>query len=166
MKIGIISDTHGLLRPEVFEHFADVDQILHAGDIGPADLLVELEALAPVTAVWGNTDGGEIRSRVAEVARVQLAGVSAVVVHGQQFGSPTPERVAAAYPDARLVVFGHSHKPVIRQVGATLAVNPGSAGPIRFGVAPSLAIAEIRDGTCSANLITLNPKAPPKRRGA
>jgi putative phosphoesterase len=164
MRIGIISDTHGLLRPEVFDHFAAVDHILHAGDIGPAELLVELEALAPVTAVWGNTDSWDIRSRVPEVAQVELAGIDAVVVHGQQFGSPTPERVAAAYPDARIVVFGHSHKAMIRQVGATLAVNPGSAGRIRFGVTPTLAIAEISNGTCAAEVVTIVPRASPRRR--
>jgi len=160
MRVGIISDTHGLLRPEVFEHFAGVEHILHAGDVGPADLLVELEAIAPVTAVWGNTDGFDVRTRLPEIARVTLGGVEIVVVHGQQFGSPTPERVAPAFPGAGLVVFGHSHKPVIQQVGKTLAVNPGSAGPVRFRTPPTLALAELGAEQTSARLITLAP--PPQ----
>jgi uncharacterized protein len=155
MRVGIISDTHDLLRPEVFTHFAGVEHILHAGDIGDAGLLVELEAIAPVTAVWGNTDGMELRARLPEIARVRLAGVDVVVLHGQQLGSPTPERVVAGHPDAGLVVFGHSHKPVVRQVGGTWAVNPGSAGPIRFGVAPTLVVAEVDTERITAELIRL-----------
>jgi len=154
MLLGIISDTHGLLRAEVFERFQGVEHILHAGDIGSPDVLVELEAIAPVTAVWGNVDGWEIRARVPEVARVELGGRQVVVVHGMQFGSPTPERVAAAYPDADLVVFGHSHRPEVEQVGSVLAVNPGSAGPARFGATPTLALAEI--GTeCRVEILSL-----------
>lgn len=155
VRVGIISDTHGLLRPAVFDHFSGVEHILHAGDVGLTDLLTELEAVAPVTAVWGNTDGWDLQERLLEIARLELAGVSIVVVHGQQFGSPTPERVAAAYPEADLVVFGHSHKAVIRQVGSTLAVNPGSAGPMRFGVTPTLALAELRASQPTAWLVTL-----------
>jgi putative phosphoesterase len=155
MKVGVISDTHGLLRREVFERFADVEHILHAGDVGPAELLTELEAIAPVTAVWGNTDGFEIRARVPEVAEVTLGGVRIVVVHGMQVGSPTAEKMAAAYPDAGMVVFGHSHVPVIRTVGSVLAVNPGSAGPIRFREKPTLAIATLEDGRARGELVEL-----------
>jgi putative phosphoesterase len=158
MKIGIISDTHGLLRPQVFDALEGVDHILHAGDVGDPDILVELAAIAPVTAVWGNVDGMEIRARVPEVARVELGGVRIAVVHGMQFGSPTPQKVAAAYPDAGLVVFGHSHRPLIQQVGPTLAVNPGSAGPRRFKDPVTVAIAEIEDGRVQARLIDLIPR--------
>ncbi|HEV2130900.1 MAG TPA: metallophosphoesterase family protein [Longimicrobiaceae bacterium] len=156
MRVGIISDTHGLLRPEVFDHFAGVEHILHAGDVGPADLLVELEVVAPVTAVWGNTDGWEIRQRCPEVSRLELAGVQVVVLHGQQLGSPTPEKVAAKYPEAGLVVFGHSHQAVIRQVGSVLAVNPGSAGPRRFRTTPSLALATLAEGRIDVGLVELS----------
>lgn len=155
MLLGIISDTHGLLRPEVFAHFAGVEHILHAGDIGPVELLAELEAIAPVTAVWGNTDGWDVRGRVPEIARVELAGVPVVVLHGQQFGAPTPEKVAAAYTEAGLVVFGHSHRPVIRWVGSTLVINPGGAGAARFGLTPSITLAEVIDGKVSAHLVPL-----------
>lgn len=141
MKIGLISDTHGLLRPEVFRALEGVDHILHAGDVGDAEILVELRAIAPLTAVWGNTDGWEIRERVPETARLELGGRTVVVTHGHPFGSPTPAALAEAHPDAELVVFGHSHRPVIRRVGRVLAVNPGSAGPRRFSLPVTVAIA-------------------------
>lgn len=156
MKIGIISDTHGLLRPAVFEHFADVDHILHAGDLGSLDLLKELEAIAPVSIVWGNTDDMEVRARVPEVVRVSLDGVQVVVVHGHQFGSPNPRVVARAHREAGLVVFGHTHHPVVEWVGTTLAVNPGSAGPRRFSQPVTLATAMIRDGRVTPCLTSLN----------
>ncbi len=155
MRVGIISDTHGLLRPEVFAAFEGVEHILHAGDVGPAELLAELEAIAPVTAVWGNTDGWEVRGRVKEVAEVELGGVRVVVLHGMQLGSPTPEKVAAAHPGAGLVVFGHTHRALVRQVGDTLAVNPGSAGPRRFRDPVTVALGELASGRASVRLVTL-----------
>ena len=158
MKVGIISDTHGLLRPQVFEVFAGVEHILHAGDVGDPDILDELAALAPVTAVWGNVDGFDVRTRTTEIASVELGGVLAVVIHGMQFGSPTPEKVAAAHPDAGLVVFGHSHRPLIQQVGRTLAVNPGSAGRQRVRDPVSVALADITDGKVTARLVDLDPR--------
>lgn len=155
MEIGIVSDTHGLLRPELFAALEGVEHILHAGDLGPAELLAELEAVAPVTAVWGNTDGWDVRDRVPEVAEVELEGVRVVVIHGQQLGSPSPARVAARYPEAGLVVFGHSHQPVVQRVGAVLAVNPGSAGPRRFRLPVTAARATLREGRAEARLVTL-----------
>lgn len=98
MRLGVIADTHGLLRPEVFELFREVDHILHAGDLGPLELLDELEAMAPVTAVYGNTDGWEVRQRLPQVAEVELAGLQFVVTHGDQFGSPTPEGSTRRFP--------------------------------------------------------------------
>jgi uncharacterized protein len=156
LTIGLISDTHGLLRPGVLEIFRNVDHILHAGDVGTEDILVELQAIAPVTAVWGNTDGWEIRDQVPEVARVTLGEIEAVVVHGHRFGSPTPARVAAAHPDADLVVFGHSHVPLIERVGGVLAVNPGSAGPKRFKLPTTVAIAEVSGVQLTARLVQLD----------
>jgi putative phosphoesterase len=160
MKIGIISDTHGLLRPQVFEVFEGVKHILHAGDVGDPDILVELAALAPVTAVWGNVDGMGLRAHIPEVARLELGGVRIVILHGMQLGSPTPQKAAAAHPDAGLVVFGHSHRPLIQQIGPTLAVNPGSAGPRRFKDPVTVAIAEVENGTVQARLIDLIPRNP------
>jgi putative phosphoesterase len=155
MKVGILSDTHGLLRPELFEALDGVDQILHAGDIGSLDLLAELEALAPVTAVWGNTDGWDVRGRVPETAEVELGGVRVVVIHGHQLGSPTPAALAARYPAAGLVVFGHTHQPLIERVGGVLAVNPGSVGPRRFKLPVSLGLATIDEGSVDVRLQTL-----------
>lgn len=157
MRVGLISDTHGLLRAEVFEALAGVEHVLHAGDVGPASLLDELAALAPVTAVWGNTDGWDVRHRVPEVARLELAGVPVVVLHGMQLGAPTPAKAAAAYPDAGLVVFGHSHRPGVETVGAVTAVNPGSAGPQRFRDPVTVAVAELDGGRVSVRHVPLDP---------
>lgn len=158
LLIGLISDTHGLLRPEVFTAFEEVEHILHAGDVGDPDILVELAAIAPVTAVWGNVDHGELRRRLPEVARVELAGQSIVVVHGQQFGSPSPARVAAAYPGADIVVFGHSHEPVVERLGEVLAVNPGSAGPARFSLPVTVALATVGPEGVRVDLVDLVPR--------
>jgi putative phosphoesterase len=160
MKIGIISDTHGLLRAQVFDVFQGVQHILHAGDVGDPGILTELAAIAPVTAVWGNVDGMDLRARIPEIARLELGGVRIVILHGMQLGSPTPQKAAAAHPDAGLVVFGHSHRPIIQQAGPTLAVNPGSAGPRRFKDPVTVAIAEIENGTVQARLIDLIPRNP------
>ena len=147
MRLGVISDTHGLLRPEVFDAFAEVDQILHAGDIGSLELLAELEALAPVTAVYGNTDGFELRNRLPRVARVELDGFDIVVTHGDQFGSPTPEKLNAAFPEPQILVYGHTHRPLLTIVDVVVTVmNPGSAGPRRFKIPPSVGILELEAG--------------------
>ena len=147
MRLGIIADTHGLLRPEVFEAFAEVDHILHAGDVGPPELLDELAALAPVTAVYGNTDGYELRSRLPQVARVELDGFTIVVTHGDQFGSPTPEKLHDAFPDAEILIFGHTHRPLLTLVDVVVTVmNPGGAGARRFSLPPSVGIMELEAG--------------------
>jgi uncharacterized protein len=155
VRVGLISDTHGLLRPEVFTHFAGVEAILHAGDVGGEEILVELEAIAPVTAVLGNTDGGALGARLSEVARLTLGGAQVVVTHGDRLESATAAAAAAAFPDADLVVFGHSHRPEVGRAGRTLAVNPGGAGHRRFGLAPSVALAEIERGEVSVRIVEL-----------
>lgn len=147
MRLGVIADTHGLLRGEVFDVFRDVDHILHAGDLGPLDLLSELEALAPVTAVYGNTDGSDVRSRLPQVARVELDGFGIVVTHGDQLGAPNPEKLHAAFPDAEILVFGHTHRPLLTLVDVVVTVmNPGGAGPKRFDLPPSVGILELEPG--------------------
>lgn len=147
MRLGIISDTHGLLRPEVFTAFAGVDLILHAGDIGPPGLLTELEAIAPVRAVWGNTDGFDIRARVPEVIEERIEGTDFVVVHGHQVGAPTPARLAATYPRAEVIVFGHTHRPLLETVDLVVTVmNPGGAGARRFDLPASVGIMELEPG--------------------
>jgi putative phosphoesterase len=147
MRLGIISDTHGLLRPEVFEIFREVDQILHAGDIGPLDLLTELEALAPVTAVYGNTDDWDVRSRIPAVVERRIEGLDFVLLHGDQLGSPTPEALHAVYPGADVIIFGHTHRPLLTTVDFTVTVmNPGGAGRRRFALPPSVGIMELEAG--------------------
>jgi putative phosphoesterase len=147
MRLGVIADTHGLLRPEVFQAFAEVDHILHAGDIGPVDLLTELESLAPVTAVYGNTDHDEIRDRLPQVASIELEGFDIVLTHGDQLGSPTPENLNAAFPDAQIIVYGHTHRPLLTIVDVVVTVmNPGGAGHRRFGLPPSVGILELEPG--------------------
>jgi putative phosphoesterase len=147
VRLGVISDTHGLLRPEVFDVFKEVDHILHAGDVGPAEILTELEAIAPVTAVYGNTDGWDLRARLPQVASIRLDGFDIVVTHGDQLGSPTPEKLNAAFPDAEIIVFGHTHRPLLTLVDVVVTVmNPGGAGPQRFNLPPSVGIMELEAG--------------------
>ncbi len=158
MRVGLISDTHGMLRPEVFAAFHGVDYIVHAGDIGDPDIIVSLEAIAPVTAVWGNTDRWDIVKDHPEIAEIDLDGVRTVVIHGHQYGSPTATRVAQAHPGAGLVVFGHSHQPEIVKHEGVLAVNPGSAGPGRFTLPVTVAIAICESGRVEASIVELLPR--------
>jgi putative phosphoesterase len=147
MRLGVIADTHGLLRPEVFTAFAGVQHIVHAGDLGPLDLLSELEAIAPVTAVYGNTDDDDVRRRLPQVARVRLEGFDIVVTHGDQLGSPTPAALNAAFPDADILVYGHTHRPLLTVIDVVVTVmNPGGAGHRRFGLPPSVGILELEPG--------------------
>lgn len=147
MRLGIISDTHGLLRPEVFEVFSEVDLILHAGDIGSPELLEELEALAPVLAVWGNTDGFDIRNRVPETVVTRIEGFDFVIVHGHQVGVPTPDKLNRAYPNAEVIIFGHTHRPLLVVVDQVVTVmNPGGAGARRFDFPASVGIMELEPG--------------------
>lgn len=147
MRLGIISDTHGLLRPEVFEAFRQVDLILHAGDVGSLDLLTELEAIAPVEAVYGNTDGFDLRARLPQVVNRRIEGIDFVVTHGDQLGSPTPEKLQAAFPAAEVIIYGHTHRPLLTTLDMVVTVmNPGGAGPRRFSLPPSVGIMELEAG--------------------
>jgi uncharacterized protein len=147
MRLGIIADTHGLLRPEVFDVFAGVDRILHAGDIGSPELLSELEAIAPVTAVWGNTDGFDLRGVVPEIVEIRIEGFDFLVVHGHQLGIPSPHKLHARWPAAEVIVFGHTHKPLLTTVDQVVTVmNPGGAGPRRFDLPASVGIMELEPG--------------------
>jgi len=147
VRIGVISDTHGLLRPEVFEVFSEVDLIIHAGDIGPSSILDDLKAIAPVVAVWGNTDGFEIRHAVPEIIEQEIEGLSFVVVHGHQLGSPTPENLTTRWPDALVIIYGHTHRPLLTLVDNVVTVmNPGGAGQRRFDLPPSVGILELEPG--------------------
>jgi uncharacterized protein len=147
MKIGIISDTHGLLRPEAVTRLADVDHILHAGDIGGLEVIEELRRLAPVTAVRGNVDREAWADAIPETARVTLAGRSILVLHDL---NTLDLDVAAA--GIEVVVSGHSHRPRIATTDGVLYLNPGSAGPRRFSLPIALATLELDGDTVRPDL--------------
>jgi putative phosphoesterase len=140
MKIGLISDTHGKLRGSVFTAFDGVEAILHAGDVGDPQILQELGAIAPVHAVFGNTDGPDVRAVTAESLSLVFDERRIVVVHGHLLASLAPARLRDAYPDADVVMHGHTHVALVDDAGAPLVVNPGAAGPARFRLKPSVAI--------------------------
>ncbi|HEU4788043.1 MAG TPA: metallophosphoesterase family protein [Gemmatimonadaceae bacterium] len=151
--VGLVSDTHGLLRPEVHEALAGVELILHAGDVGGDDILIELEQIAPVHAVYGNTDPPG-HPRLAASLEESVGGVRVHVSHGHELGAPTPEKLLATY-DADVIVYGHTHKPLVVNVAGRWVVNPGAAGPRRFDLVPSVARMTIRDGAVSVDVVTL-----------
>lgn len=146
MRVGLISDTHNRLRPEVFTLFEGVDLILHAGDVGDADILVELETIAPVHAVIGNTDSPALRPRVQDEVQLELEGFRVVMLHGHRLGSPNADNLAAAYPHADIIIYGHTHRQRVDRRGDVLVVNPGAAGAARFDLKPAVAILELERG--------------------
>lgn len=151
--VGLISDTHGLVRPGVHVALAGVELILHAGDVGGDDVLDELSLIAPVLAVFGNTDApGDARLRAA--IEHTFGGVSVHVSHGHEVGSPTPARLLGRY-DARVIVYGHTHRQHVAESDGRLVVNPGAAGARRFKLEPSVARLTIEDGRPSVELIPL-----------
>ena len=152
--IGLISDTHGLLRPEVFDALSGVSQILHAGDVGPPELLVELSAIAPVRAVYGNTDAP---GRPDLVQRIEdtIGGLRIVVTHGHELGSPKPPQLVARYPNADIIVYGHTHQQLVTQAARRTVVNPGAAGAQRFKLLPSVAKLFIHDRQVDVKIIPL-----------
>lgn len=138
MKIGIISDTHGLLRPEAVERLAGVDHIIHAGDIGRPEVIAELRRIAPVTAVRGNVDRDAWARGYPHTELVKLGGRFFYVLHNVAELDLDP---AAAGID--VVVSGHSHQPRIETADGVVYLNPGSAGPRRFSLPIALATLEL-----------------------
>ena len=151
--VGLISDTHGLLRPSVHEALAGVELILHAGDVGGDDVLLELEQIAPVRAVYGNTDPPGHPRLTGEIDET-IAGVRVHVSHGHELGAPTPDKLLARYV-ADVLVYGHPHKPLVVHVSDRWVVNPGAAGPRRFNVVPSVARMTIRDRAVEVEIVEL-----------
>ena len=151
--IGLISDTHGQVRADVHQALAGVELILHAGDVGGDDVLDELGVIAPVLAVHGNTDPPG-HPRLAAAIEREFAGVSVHVSHGHEVGSPNPERLLARYP-ADVIIYGHTHRPLVTRAQGRLVVNPGAAGPRRFDLMPSVARLVIEDGTAQVELVAL-----------
>ena len=153
MVIGLIADTHGTLRPDVHRALAGVDLILHAGDVGGDGILDELRIVAPVRAVYGNTDvPGSIR--LTDGVEFELCGLTLHMSHGHEIGSPTPEVLLRTY-DADIIVFGHTHRQLVFREGSRLVINPGSAGAPRFDLPPSVAILSLNEGACEVEIIDL-----------
>jgi putative phosphoesterase len=160
LEVGVISDTHGLVRPEALRALEGSAVILHAGDIGGNDVLEQLGRLAPVIAVRGNTDGGWARL-LPERRLLELSGAAVLLLHDRALVGPEPfaERGAdgrAAAAGDRVIVFGHSHQPLARRRGGVLWFNPGSAGPRRFSLPVSLGRLLIEGGRVRRRLITLH----------
>jgi len=149
MQIGILSDTHGLLRPEALEALQGSDHILHAGDIGNIEILASLAEIAPVTAIHGNIDVYGPCAELPATEAIELAGRLFYLVHSLQDLDINPKQAGVS-----CVVTGHSHKPVIEEQGGVLYLNPGSAGPRRFGLPVTLARLILTD-RLTPKLITL-----------
>jgi putative phosphoesterase len=141
MRIGVISDTHGLLRPEAIDALAGVEHILHAGDVGGIEILERLRAIAPVTAIRGNVDGFGQCATLPEIEVVELGGHSFYMLHDLNALDLDP--VAAGMAS---VIYGHSHQPKKEMRRGVLYFNPGSAGPRRFSLPVSLGFLDIGDG--------------------
>lgn len=150
MHIGLISDTHGLLRPEALDALRGTDLILHAGDIGKPEVLEGLQAIAPVIAVWGNNDKGEWAEAIAQETTIQAEQVSIHMLHIVQELKLDPKDAGI-----RVVISGHSHKPAIAERDDVLFINPGSAGPRRFKLPVSVARLRIAGATVNANIVEL-----------
>ena len=152
MIIGLVSDTHGLVRNSLFEALAGVSRILHAGDVGGRHVLDALTAIAPVEAVYGNVD--PLDGLLLQHVNVEVDGVTIHVSHGHELGSPTPQRLLARYT-ADVLIYGHTHKALVYRDGARLVVNPGAAGPKRFDVQPSIGILRIANGAADVQIVRL-----------
>jgi uncharacterized protein len=153
-RIGVISDTHGLLRPEAVEALRGSDLIIHAGDIGSEEVLEKLREIAPVVAVRGNNDSGPWTESLADIEVVHANSFRVYVLHDLNQLSIDPRAGGVS-----VVIAGHSHKPMIEQRDDVLFLNPGSAGPRRFTL--PVAVAQLRVDTwpIQAEIIELTPKA-------
>ena len=150
IKVGIISDTHNLVRPKAKRALAGVDRILHAGDICGPEVLYELGAIAPIVAVRGNNDRGSWANSIHATETIEIGGVLIYLLHDLSELDLDPKSTGF-----HVVVSGHSHRPVINDNDGVLFVNPGSAGPRRFTLPISLAIIEITNGGVQAQLYAL-----------
>jgi putative phosphoesterase len=147
VELGLISDTHGLLRPQALALLEGAERIIHAGDIGGMEILAALEEIAPVIAVRGNNDNGDWAKAIPETQIVEAGGARVFVIH--DLAMLTPDLTAGA----RVVVSGHSHRPLSHTRDGVLFVNPGSAGPRRFKLPVSVGRLSISRGRVSARLL-------------
>ena len=150
MNIGVISDTHGLLRPEAVAALRGSDAILHAGDIGAPEILQQLEKIAPVYAIRGNIDVEPWAKTIPVTRTVELASQKFFLIHNRAELKKPPQGVTA-------IIFGHSHQSAIENTGDILYFNPGSAGPRRFSLPISLGKIRIENGKLTPQLIPLLP---------
>ena len=151
LRVGLISDTHGPLRPEALAFLRGSDRIIHAGDIGDPGVLEALRAIAPVTAVRGNNDRQPWAASLRESEMLELGGVYAYVIHDMQELDIDP-----ASADVRIVVSGHSHAPSVTERDGVLYVNPGSAGPRRFRLPVSVGELIVDGSSVSARIAELD----------
>jgi hypothetical protein len=148
--IGVISDTHGLLRPEAVKALKGVELIIHAGDVGEPKVLANLSRIAPVHAVRGNTDRGDWAADLPHSRVVEVGGVNLYVLHELFCLDLDPAAAGLA-----AVIFGHSHRPHLERKNGVLYLNPGSAGPRRFTLPVSLARIEVRGVTLHPEMLEL-----------
>ncbi|WP_313482416.1 metallophosphoesterase family protein [Stutzerimonas kunmingensis] len=151
MRIGLISDTHGLLRPEALAALQGCAQIIHAGDIGKPQVLDGLRAIAPLEAIRGNIDTAEWARELPERLDLRVGGLSLHVLHDLKQMDIDPLDAGID-----VVIAGHSHKPKVERRDGVLYINPGSAGPRRFSLPISLALLELNDGDAQVELISLS----------
>ena len=154
MRIGVISDTHGLLRPEALRALAGVEAILHAGDVGDAGILDALRAIAPLTAIRGNIDTAGACAALPATELVELGGASFYMLHDVKMLDLDP--VAAGIG---VVVSGHSHRPGVERRRGVLFLNPGSAGPRRFSLPVTVAVVTVNSAEPQAEIVELKPVA-------
>jgi uncharacterized protein len=150
MLIGVISDTHGLLRPEARVALAECEHILHAGDVGDLRILDSLREIAPVTAIRGNVDTSSDFAKLPETEMVALGGAVFYLVHSVHWLDLDP--VAAG---VEVVVSGHSHKPSVERKNGVVYLNPGSAGPRRFSLPVSVGLITVTEGKVEARIVEL-----------
>ena len=153
MRIGLISDTHALMRADALAALAGVVLILHAGDVGTHSVLRELQAIAPTQAVYGNVDDPILG--LPQALELTLGGLRIHVSHGHELGSPTPARLLHHYK-ADVIVYGHTHRSLVERHGRTLLINPGAAGPKRFNLKPSVGLLTLMDGAADVEIVTID----------
>jgi putative phosphoesterase len=149
MRIGVISDTHGLLRPEALDQLRGSEYIVHAGDVGDAKILDALRAIAPLTAVRGNVDVDGPESLLPKSAILKAGDLAIYVHHGNDY------RIAKPPPGTDVVISGHTHEARVEEADGVLHLNPGSAGPRRFHLPVTVAILTVDGGRASARIVPL-----------
>jgi putative phosphoesterase len=149
-RIGLISDTHGLLRPEARAYLEGSDHIVHGGDIGNEAILTELASIAPLTVVRGNNDREAWAGSIPETELIEVGGIFLYAIHDLAGMDIDPDAVGV-----RIVMSGHSHKPLVEERGGVIYVNPGSAGPRRFTLPISAGEVTIDGGAVSARTVVL-----------